>query len=385
MLARRPQLALVDEFAHTNAPAAATQTLPGRRGAARDAGIDVLQHAEHPAPREPERPWSRSFTRVRVRETVPDSRCSIDADEIEIDRPARPTNSSSGCAIGQSLPAPHEASRALAQLLLASRTSPRCANSPCAAHGPGASTDELLDQVADRRRAPATWAAGERVSWSAVGDQPGVDGRSWCATPNAWPTALHAPWTVAMQRGDRPRSATLSPRRGPHPQSPTPSSWPRRAWRHDGRQCRRGPVADAYPLDDMLAKARGDNVTQMVIGKSRQAAALVRAPAMPPSCSTNCVRSPATSGWHVHRGADRRRTRCAKQDHEADTADPCRPAGMALRRRCGDGRRLTTRRGQDRCSPIFGGSQHRSTFIYYRRRRQRHATSGLCAPRCWRA
>ena len=81
VLERRPQLALVDEFAHTNAP--------GSRHPKRwqdvmellDAGIDVyttlnVQHVESL------NDVVASFTRVRVRETVPDS--VFDGAEVEV-------------------------------------------------------------------------------------------------------------------------------------------------------------------------------------------------------------------------------------------------------------------------------------------------------------
>lgn len=82
LLARRPQLALVDELAHTNAP--------GSRHAKRwqdvvellDAGIDVLatlniQHVESRADA------VRQITGATVRETVPDSVLDL-ADEVEL-------------------------------------------------------------------------------------------------------------------------------------------------------------------------------------------------------------------------------------------------------------------------------------------------------------
>jgi two-component system sensor histidine kinase KdpD len=81
ILARRPQLVLVDEFAHTNTP--------GSRHPKRwqdvmellDAGIDVfttlnIQHVESL------NDVLASFTRVRVRETVPDS--VFDGAEVEV-------------------------------------------------------------------------------------------------------------------------------------------------------------------------------------------------------------------------------------------------------------------------------------------------------------
>ena len=85
ILARRPQLVLVDELAHTNAP--------GSRHPKRyldveellDAGIDVyttvnIQHVESL------NDVVAQITRIRVRETVPDSILDR-ADDIEVDRP----------------------------------------------------------------------------------------------------------------------------------------------------------------------------------------------------------------------------------------------------------------------------------------------------------
>src|SRR6185503_15833296 len=82
VLARRPQLALVDEFAHTNAP--------GSRHPKRyqdvlellDAGIDVfttlnVQHVESRAEA------VRQITGTTIRETLPDTVLDV-ADEIEL-------------------------------------------------------------------------------------------------------------------------------------------------------------------------------------------------------------------------------------------------------------------------------------------------------------
>ena len=81
MLARAPQVALVDEFAHTNAPGSRHPKRWQDIEELRDAGIDVLttlnvQHVESL------NDVVASFTRVRVRETVPDA-CLEDA-EIEV-------------------------------------------------------------------------------------------------------------------------------------------------------------------------------------------------------------------------------------------------------------------------------------------------------------
>ena len=72
MLARHPQVALIDELAHTNAPGSRHPKRWQDIEELRDAGIDVLstlniQHIESL------NDLVASFTRVRVRETVPDA------------------------------------------------------------------------------------------------------------------------------------------------------------------------------------------------------------------------------------------------------------------------------------------------------------------------
>ena len=65
---RAPELCLIDELAHTNAPGRrARQALPGHRGRARRRRRRVL-HRQRPAPREPERPGRRADRRARARD-----------------------------------------------------------------------------------------------------------------------------------------------------------------------------------------------------------------------------------------------------------------------------------------------------------------------------
>jgi two-component system sensor histidine kinase KdpD len=82
ILARRPEVALVDELAHTNVPGIAQrEALAGHRGAAR-AGIDVIstvniQHLESL------NDVVEAITGVKQRETVPDHVVRA-ADQIEL-------------------------------------------------------------------------------------------------------------------------------------------------------------------------------------------------------------------------------------------------------------------------------------------------------------
>ena len=82
VLARRPQVALVDELAHTNVPGSPQrQALAGRRGAARRRHRRD-HHRQHPAPGVAQR-RGRAHHRRRQRETVPDEVVRR-ADQIEL-------------------------------------------------------------------------------------------------------------------------------------------------------------------------------------------------------------------------------------------------------------------------------------------------------------
>ena len=87
MLKRHPQVALIDEFAHTNAPGSRHPKRWQDIEELRAAGIDVLttlniQHVESL------NDVVAGFTRVRVRETVPDAVL----DDAEIERSIREIN-----------------------------------------------------------------------------------------------------------------------------------------------------------------------------------------------------------------------------------------------------------------------------------------------------
>ncbi|GGE15784.1 two-component sensor histidine kinase [Polymorphobacter glacialis] len=185
ILARRPKLVLVDELAHTNAP--------GSRHAKRyqdveellAAGIHVystinIQHVESL------NDVIASFTRVRVRETVPDS--ILEAAEIEVvDIP--PDELIQRLKDGK-VYLPQEATRALAHFFSKSNLS---ALRELALRRAAQAVDaQMLDHV----RANAlggTWAGSERII-VAISEQPGADGLVRATKRIA--DALHAPWTV---------------------------------------------------------------------------------------------------------------------------------------------------------------------------------------------
>ena len=183
ILARRPQLVLVDELAHTNAP--------GSRHPKRyldveellDAGIDVyttlnIQHLESL------NDVVAQITRIRVRETVPDSILDR-ADDIEV-IDLTPDDLIQRLKEGK-VYVPETAERALEHYFspgnltalreLALRRTASASTSRCSTH-------------MQAHAIPGPWAAGERVL-VCVNEDPRAARRS-SATPSAWPTAARA-------------------------------------------------------------------------------------------------------------------------------------------------------------------------------------------------
>ncbi|WP_121114373.1 sensor histidine kinase [Croceibacterium ferulae] len=185
MLARRPQVALVDEYAHSNAPGSRHPKRWQDVEELRDAGIDVIttlniQHLESL------NDVVAGFTRVRVRETVPDA--LLDDAEIEVvDLP--PDELIVRLQDGK-VYLPEEATRALTHFFSKSNLS---ALRELALRRAAMAVDrQMLDHVRLAGE-PGLWAAGERVV-VAVGDQPGADALVRSAKRLA--DALHAPWTA---------------------------------------------------------------------------------------------------------------------------------------------------------------------------------------------
>ena len=183
VLARRPQLALVDEFAHTN--------VEGSRHPKRwqdvtellDAGIDVyttlnVQHVESL------NDVVASFTKVRVRETVPDS--VFDGAEIEVvDLP--PDELIERLKDGK-VYVPAEASRALGHFFSKPNLS---ALREMALRRAALSVDQALIEHLDASALPGTFAGGERVL-VAISELAGSDALVRAAKRLA--DALRAPW-----------------------------------------------------------------------------------------------------------------------------------------------------------------------------------------------
>ena len=194
LLERRPQLALVDELAHTNAAGSRHPKRYQDVEELLDAGIDVystinIQHIESL------NDVVASFTRVRVRETVPDS--ILEQAEIEVvDIP--PDELIERLKEGK-VYLPQEATRALNHFFSKSNLS---ALRELALRRAAQAVDA---QILDHVRANAlggTWAGSERIV-VAVSELSGSTGLVRAAKRIA--DALHAPWTAVHVETARTR------------------------------------------------------------------------------------------------------------------------------------------------------------------------------------
>ncbi|ACL55242.1 sensor histidine kinase [Methylobacterium nodulans] len=249
LLARRPALALVDELAHTNAPGSRHPKRYQDVEELLDAGIDVLttlniQHVESL------NDVVASITRIRVRETVPDSILDR-ADDIEV-VDLNPDDLIQRLKDGK-VYVPQNAERALKHYFSRGNlTALRELALRCTA-------DRVDDELLSHMRANAIagpWGAGERVL-VCVGEDPRAAGLVRYAKRLA--DRLHAPWTALTVEG--PRSPSLS-------------------------EAERDRIADTLRLadrlggdtvtipggrriaEDILAYARSANVNHVVVGKS---------------------------------------------------------------------------------------------------------------------
>ena len=196
ILARRPRLVLVDELAHTNAPGCRH---PKRYQDVEEllaAGIDVfstinIQHLESL------NDLVASFTKVRVRETVPDR--VLENAEIEVvDIP--PDELIERLREGK-VYVPHEASRALAHFFSKSNLS--ALRELALRRAAQAVDDQMLDYVRAHALA-GKWAGGERIV-VAVSELPNAEELVRAAKRLA--DALRAPWTAVHI--ETPRDASF--------------------------------------------------------------------------------------------------------------------------------------------------------------------------------
>jgi two-component system, OmpR family, sensor histidine kinase KdpD len=198
VLARRPTLVLVDELAHTNAPESRHPKRWQDVEELLDAGIDVLstlnvQHIESL------NDVVAGFTRVRVRETVPDA--VVENAELEVvDLP--PEELIERLKAGK-VYVPQEASRALGHFFSKPNLS---ALRELALRRAAQTVDaRMLDDL----RASAisgTYAGGDRIL-VAVSEQPGSE--ILVRTAKRLADALHAPWTAVYV--ETPQAERIDP------------------------------------------------------------------------------------------------------------------------------------------------------------------------------
>ncbi len=247
VLARRPQLALVDEFAHTN--------VEGSRHPKRwqdvmellDAGVDVyttlnVQHVESLTD------VVASFTKVRVRETVPDS--VFDGAEIEVvDLP--PDELIERLKDGK-VYIPAEASRALSHFFSKPNLS---ALREMALRRAALSVDQALLEHLDASALPGTFAGGERVL-VAISELPGADALVRSAKRLA--DALRAPWQAVYIETPRAEQFGESEKRRIADTLRLAASL--------GATIATVPAASV--IEGLTTHVQGMRATQLVIGKS---------------------------------------------------------------------------------------------------------------------
>ncbi|WCT73123.1 sensor histidine kinase KdpD [Sphingomonas naphthae] len=247
LLDRRPALALVDELAHTNAPGSRH---PKRYQDVEEllaAGIDVfttinIQHVESL------NDVVASFTRVRVRETVPDS--ILEMAEIEVvDIP--PDELIERLKEGK-VYLPEEATRALGHFFSKSNLS---ALRELALRRAAQAVDSRMLEHLRTSAQTGIWGASERIV-VAVSELAGADGLVRAAKRMA--DALHAPWTAVHV--ETARSRALGPAEHKHIADVLALAT------RLGGQAATVPAANV--IEGLKAFAIEARATQLIVGKS---------------------------------------------------------------------------------------------------------------------
>ena len=249
VLRRKPALALVDEYAHSN--------VEGSRHPKRwqdvdellGAGIDVyttlnIQHVESL------NDVVASFTRVRVRETVPDS--VFEGAEIKlVDLP--PDELIARLKDGK-VYVPHEASRALGHFFSKPNLS---ALREMALRRAALSVDRQMLHDLDATGLAGTYAAGERIL-VAISEQPGTD--ALVRTAKRLADGLNAPWTAVHI--ETPRSEGFD------------DEAQRRVAASLALAATLGATIATVPSENVISGLRGQiealRATQLVIGRSQR-------------------------------------------------------------------------------------------------------------------
>jgi two-component system sensor histidine kinase KdpD len=247
ILGRRPQLVLVDELAHTNAPGSRHPKRYQDVEELLDAGIDVystinIQHVESL------NDVVASFTRVRVRETVPDS--ILENAEIEVvDIP--PDELIERLRDGK-VYIPQEATRALTHFF--SKSNLTALRELALRRAADAVDAQMLDHVRSHALA-GSFAVGERIV-VAVSELPVA--AELVRAGKRLADALKAPWTAVYIETRRSRSLTDDDRK----QLADTLALASRL----GASTATVPAASV--VEGLQAFARDARATQIVIGKS---------------------------------------------------------------------------------------------------------------------
>ncbi|MBR1222763.1 sensor histidine kinase KdpD [Bradyrhizobium sp. U87765 SZCCT0131] len=250
LLARHPQLAIVDELAHTNAPGSRH---PKRYLDVEELlanGIDVysavnIQHIESL------NDVIAQITRVRVRETVPDSVFDL-ADAVEL-IDLTPDDLIQRLKEGK-VYVPRQAERALEHYFSPGNLT---ALRELALRRTAERVDEQLLTHMQANAIPGPWAAGERIL-VCLSEDPRSAGLIRYTKRLA--DRLHAPWTaicietrrtLQLSQAERDRLADLM-----------------RLAETLGGEALTIPSVSRRIADDVLSFARANNVTQIVVGKA---------------------------------------------------------------------------------------------------------------------
>ena len=249
VLARAPKLVLVDELAHTNAPGSRHPKRYQDVDELLAAGIDVfstinIQHVESL------NDVVASFTRIRVRETVPD-RMLDDADLEVVDLP--PDELIERLKAGK-VYVPDEAARALGHFF--SKTNLQALRELALRRAAQAVDAELLGDLRARALA-GTFAAGERVL---VAVDASTAAPELVRAARRLADALHAPWTALHVETERSR------RLGPDAQAQLAATL--------ALTVQLGGATATIPAPDVVAGLRDyaaeARITQIVVGKSER-------------------------------------------------------------------------------------------------------------------
>ena len=252
LLARHPQIALVDELAHTNAPGSRH---PKRYQDVEEllaSGIDVyttlnIQHVESL------NDVVAQITRVRVRETVPDSVLDM-ADDIEVVDIA-PGDLLKRLRDGK-VYLPRHAERALQGFFSPGNLT---ALRELALRRTAQRVDEQLLNHMRAHAIAGPWAAGERVV-VCISEDPRCEGLVRYAKRLA--DRLRAPWIALSIEGRRSFQLTQTER--------DRIADTLRLSDRLGGQAVTLPAAGRRVADDIIAYARDNNVTHIVTGKSER-------------------------------------------------------------------------------------------------------------------